>query len=353
MITDLLKESILQNIGPLKSAPKNWQKRCCFLCTSRGHGKDTRNRLGIQLNPQSIAINCFNCGFSAGYSEGKELSDSFKFFLRHLGIDEKFIKHIEFEIFRERNNLRITKDGEEDRESKLRSLFQRWEGIELPENSLSIKQWLEHGLDDPNFLKVVNYALQRKIYNLENFYWTPITDNHLNERLIIPYKYRNNIVGFTARLSYDIDQKIIPKYYQQCPTDFVYNLDNQQEWSRKYLIVTEGVLDAWVTDGVSVLGEVGQNKVDIINKLNKEIIVCPDRDKKGEDLVKVAIENDWAVSFPRWERDIKDAAKASEKYGKLLTLYSIIQSRISGKEKITVKWDIEQHERMRRIKYAK
>ena len=84
MIIDLITDAIRSNIGTLKPAPKNWNKRCCPLCVSRGHGVDKRNRFGIQFNQTSIAANCFNCAFSASYTEGKELSKSFKFFLKEI-----------------------------------------------------------------------------------------------------------------------------------------------------------------------------------------------------------------------------------------------------------------------------
>lgn len=350
MIIDILKDSILQNIGSLKRAPKGWFKRDCQLCHTRGHGKDTRKRFGIQFNAQSIAVNCFNCGFSAGYTEGKELSDSFKFLLINLNISKKFINQIEFEIFKQKNQIRSMREGDEEAsDDKIRKLLQRWKPIELPADTLPITEWLENGLTDTNFLNVVNYAMSRKIYDLSKFYWSPSRAHNLNQRLLIPYYYKDNIVGYTGRISVNVDGKHIPKYYQQCPQDFVYNLDNQQGWLRKYVIVTEGVLDAWAVDGVSVLGGVGQEKVDIINRLQKSIIVCPDGDKKGGDLVDIAIENNWAVSFPKWSMEIKDAAKAAEKYGRLLTVNSIISSAVSGKEKIQLTWKIQQHERNRKI----
>jgi hypothetical protein len=355
MIHDLLKDAILQNIGSLKQAPQGWHKRHCMLCHTQGHGKDTRNRFGIQFNQESIAVNCFNCGFSAGYTEGKELSKSFKFFLSQLHIDEQLVKEIEFEIFKQKNKIEVVREGrektEQDKESRLRSLFDRWRPMDLPKDALPITEWLKYGLDDPEFLNVVNYTIKRKIFNLDEFYWSPETHTNINQRLIIPYHYRNKIVGFTARLHYNVPDKTIPKYFQQCPTDFVYNLDHQQEWTRKYVIVNEGVLDAWTVDGVSNLGEMGQTKADIINRLQKEVIVCPDRDKKGWDLVKVAIDNDWAVSFPKWSIDTKDAAHASEKYGRLLTTHSIISTAIRGKDKIRIKWELEQNARNKIIKY--
>src|ERR1035437_10274576 len=245
IIIDVLRDAILANIGPLKSAPKGWQKSCCKLCHTQGHGRDTRNRFGIQFNPQSMAMNCFNCGFSSGYTEGKELSKSFKFFLSQLQIDQKFIDQIEFEIFKQKNQIQSIREGDEnkieDKEAKFRNLFSKWHAMELPDDSFTIKEWLENGLDDPEFLKVVNYALDRKLFNLDEFYWSPMTSHNLNQRLIIPYHYKDKIVGFTARLCYDVPDKSIPKYFQQCPPDFVYNLNPQQGWSRKYAIVTEGV----------------------------------------------------------------------------------------------------------------
>ncbi len=353
MILDVLREAILSNIGPLKQAPKGWYKRHCMLCHTQGHGKDTRNRFGIQFNSDSMVANCFNCGFSAGYTEGKELSKSFKFFLKQLGIADRFIDEIDFEIFKQINSIISVREGaeeikQEDKESKIRSLFDNWKPVDLPDDWMSVQQWLEYGLDDLNFLRVVDYAISRRIFELDKFFWTPDKTRNLNQRLIIPYYYKGKVVGFTSRLCYDTDGKEIPKYYQQCPTDFVYNLDNQQDWSRKYVILNEGVLDAWATDGISNLGELGQTKIDIINRLQKQIIVCPDRDKKGGDLVEAALENGWSVAFPKWDNNIKDAAKASEKYGRLLTIHSIISTAVEGKDRIKIRWDIENNERRKR-----
>jgi hypothetical protein len=349
MIIETLKDAILSNIGPLKQAPKGWNKRNCMLCHTQGHNVDKRTRFGIQFTPTLIACNCFNCGFSASYTEGKPLSKSFKFFLKHINISDKFIEQLDFEIFKQRNNIEEVREGEsENKENKLRNLFQKWVPMELPKDSLPITEWLEYGLNDPNFMCVVEYALSRKIYDLDKFYWSPIRTNNLNKRIIIPYYHKHKVVGFTSRLCYDVEDKSIPKYFQQCPNDFVYNIDNQQDWSRKYVLVNEGVLDAWAVDGVGILGEIGQSKIDIINRLQKQVIVCPDRDRKGRDLVDVAIENNWAVSFPKWSQDIKDAAQASVKYGRLLTTHSIIDSAITGKDKIHLKWAIEQNVRERK-----
>jgi hypothetical protein len=352
MIIDTIKDIITANIGVTRPAPKNWQKMNCRLCYIRNHGKDHRFRFGIQYNPDSIAMHCFNCGFSSSYTEGKELSKSFKLFLKNISVSDKAIEQLEFEIFKQKNQIKTLRMGDEESpvtlESKFKSLFHTWQPVSLPKESKTIENLLENGCDDPDFLTVANYAISRKIFDLDKFYWSPDTHNNLNQRLIIPYLYKNKIVGFTARLHYTTIDKSIPKYIQQCPEDFVYNIDNQDDYHRKYVIVTEGVLDAWMVDGVATLGEIGQTKIDIINRLQKDVIVCPDRDNKGYDLVAAAIENEWAVSFPRWDIGIKDAAAATEVYGRLLTTYSIISSATIGKLNIQNRWQIEQNERDRK-----
>ena len=353
MILHLLKEVLLEKLGTLKPSSKNWKKRNCMLCISQGHGKDSRCRFGVLFESDGIVINCFNCGFSAYFEEGGTLTKNFKFLLTTLGVDDKFIKSIEFEIYKQQNQIEAVREGteitESEREFKLRNLATKWPAVSLPDGALPITTWLEHNCDDANFLQVVNYALSRNIYDLEDFYWCPENKHQLNKRVIIPYYYNKKIVGFTARYAEDLEEKTIPKYYQLCPEDFVYNLDPQDGWQRKYLIVTEGVLDAWTVGGVSSLGEINQTKIDIINRLQKIVVVCPDRDKKGKDLVDAAIANNWAVSFPKWDSDIKDASKAAERYGRLLTTHSILASALKGKERIQLNWEIEQGVRNKRL----
>jgi hypothetical protein len=75
--------------------------------------------------------------------------------------------------------------------------------------------------------------------------------------------------------------------------------------------------------------------------LNKQIIVVPDRDKKGRALIPYAIDQGWSVSMPNWDTDIKDISDAVDKYGKVYTLYSIVTQAESYAVKIKLqekKW---------------
>ena len=86
----------------------------------------------------------------------------------------------------------------------------------------------------------------------------------------------------------------------------------------------EGPVDAIHIDGCAILGsEISEQQSMLLNRLGKDIIVVPDRDKAGSKLVERAIELGYQVSMPDWSQDICDIGDAVSKYGRLYTLHSI------------------------------
>jgi len=75
----------------------------------------------------------------------------------------------------------------------------------------------------------------------------------------------------------------------------------------------------------------------LLNKLQKQIIVVPDRDKAGSKLVERAIELGWSVAMPDWDNDINDVGDAVDKYGRLYTLYSIANTAEESTIKIRLR----------------
>jgi DNA primase len=117
----------------------------------------------------------------------------------------------------------------------------------------------------------------------------------------------------------------------------VFNLDNQ-DYSRKFTIVTEGPLDAICVDGCAVMSnEVGPQQIALLNQLQREIVVVPDRDPSGLKLVEQAIELGWSVSMPDWPQGVKDVNDAVRLGGKLYTLWSIASSKESMPLKIQLR----------------
>ena len=155
-----------------------------------------------------------------------------------------------------------------------------------------------------------------------------------DKRLIIPFYWKGDVVGYTGRIFEPIDKV---KYYTDVQPGYVFNMD-VQEWSRKFVIVTEGPFDAITVSGVSILGsEVNDTQRELIDGLNRKVILVPDRDRPGEKLVDQAIEFGWSVAFPEWEDDITDVADAVKKYGRLFVMQTILQSAESSKLKIDLK----------------
>jgi len=103
-------------------------------------------------------------------------------------------------------------------------------------------------------------------------------------------------------------------------------------------VVCEGLIDAILLDGVSVMGNsVTPEQAHLIDKLGIRVVLCPDRDRPGKQLIEQAMELGWDVSFPPWSHDCKDAGDAVSKYGRLLTLSSIMEHATDNRIKIQVK----------------
>ena len=337
-VQENIRESVHQHIGPLKGTPSGWRKRNCMLCHHRGHNPDKRERFGLyESTDGSITVNCFNCGFMTGWKPHTQLGKKMVFFLQNIGVPREDIDKLRFEAFREANDV-------ETKSIKLAgSITGKWKPVKnLPKDLKSIKEWAEEGCDDKNFLRVVEYAIGRNIFDPEKLFWSPDKDHSFNRRLTIPYFYRGDIVGWTGRIITNGANQAT-KYHTYMPQQYIYGLDNQQDYDKKFIIISEGVLDALITDGVGVLhNKIHENQAALINNLPGTKIFCPDRDKDGDALIESAIENKWYVSFPKWGKDskgniIKDAAHAAEVYGHLLTIKSIIESRENDSYNIRIK----------------
>ena len=335
MIKDILKEQIQLCVSNLKPpSRKGWQTKNCHLCAHRGHSADTKSRLGIKFDSSgSIAIHCFNCKFDSSWKPNTAFTSSFKWFLITSGLSEYTVTKLSFEAFRD------SKSFEAEHVKYVKPpITSKWQEIEFLKDTYSLEYYLLRDYKDSNFLSVANYACSRALYSVNELFWTPKRPT----KLIVPFYYENKLVGYTERECNENSKS--PKYINNFPLEYIYNLDLQRQ--RKHVIFCEGVLDAHLTSGISTLSNnVSVDQANYINNLGKEIIVCPDRDESGYPLVECALKNNWKVSFPLWDPQIKDAAQAVLKYGRLLTVKSIIESSISDALTIQLKWRFLLNER--------
>jgi DNA primase len=82
--------------------------------------------------------------------------------------------------------------------------------------------------------------------------------------------------------------------------------------------------------------DIADQQARIINSLGHKVIVIPDQDEAGLELIKRAIEHDWAVAFPTWEDDVKDSADAVQRYGRLFVTVDVIKTAQQGEIKLTM-----------------
>lgn len=324
-----------------KTSQSGWLSFNAVCCQHNGDNADTRGRGGVITNPDGgVSYHCFNCGFKTGYQPGRPLSFKYRKFLSWLGADPNEIQRLVVE------SLRI-KDLVDPHDVKPVVEEITFTPRQLPAEALSFMALLEfYELADKNYPKgftdAASYIYDRKI-NLQRyeFYWTPEVENKLSHRVIVPFKYKSEIVGYTARTFVD---GIVPKYHSDHPGHFVFNLDEQRP-ENKFVIVCEGPFDAMSIDGVSTqTNDISEQQAELIEALGKEVIVVPDFDKHvnkkgkevwpGEETIKRALEYGWSVSFPVWREDSKDVNDAVVRHGKLFTLKAILDGKESNPLKI-------------------
>lgn len=330
IISDFIK-SILPT--KRKTTPTGWTSFNAPCCQHNGESADTRGRGGLTANADgSVSYHCFNCNFKASYQPGRHLTFKFRKLLRWLGADENDIKRLVIEAIRIRELVApelVKLEAEEKIEFKVRT---------IPEGAVSFQQLLTFHIlsnftDVPALLNsAVDYVNERKIdLTKYDFYWTDSTEHSLHQRVIIPMIWEGKTIGYTSRAFTD---GVKPKYFSNYEPNLVFNLNNQLP-DAKFVIVCEGPFDAMSVDGVSVMSnDCSEVQADIIDSLGREVIVVPDADKAGANLINKAIEYGWSVSFPVWQETCKDINEAVIKYGKLFVLKSIIDSKETSKLKI-------------------
>jgi len=317
-----------------KKTPSGWTSFNAPCCVYNGESQDKKKRGGIMTTADgTLSYHCFNCGYKANYTIGRKLNFKMRQFMGWIGISEETIRKLSLEAMR----------YEEAGNTHEKKRFVEFKEKPLPKNSHRLDYWLEKylkkDLTDTQYNKIdqlLNYLKSRGVEpHWYNFYYSPDQTSNFDRRIIIPFYWRGNLVGYTGRL-FDTRNKEI-KYWTETQPGYVFNMD-VQDWSRKFVLVTEGPFDALTISGVSILGsEINDIQRELIDGLGRKVIVVPDRDTPGEKLIDQAIEFGWSVAFPEWQKGVDDVADAVLKYGRLFVMQSILKTTESSKLKIDLK----------------
>jgi hypothetical protein len=321
----LIADTLLQYLpSKRKHTPSGWISFNAVCCD------DKRQRGGFIVNDgDAVSYHCFNCGFKCSWQPGRHISQKMNKFMRDLIIPDDIISQLRLEA------LRL----DDTSTTEIRSVIPKFEKRALPMDAISFEE-LDTFLKLPDgdyavptkFTEAYAYLVDRKIdpWNYP-FYWTNKVG--FNNRIIIPFLYNNEIVGWTARAINDAK----PKYLSEQQPGYVFNLDAQHD-DREFVIVCEGPFDALSINGCALLGaEIKDSQNWLLKQLGKELVLVPDKDHEGPRTVEQAIEMGWSVSMPEWPKGIKDVNDAVIKIGQLATLWLIVQAKESNSLKIQLK----------------
>jgi len=323
---------------PNRNSNRGWKIFCGVCCHHRGHKADTRFRGNLLFDGNHTAYNCYNCGFRVVFDE-TSLSLKGTQLLQWLGIEQLEINELKLLLLKNKIDGIIPEKSKYWVESVHNFVDQP-----LPPDAHDINYWLSQGQESEDFYQVLDYLYNNRGESLAqsyDYYWSPNTKgkSNMNNRLIIPFYYQNRIVGWSARHVLPNPPKDIPRYWNsQIPEGYFFNFDSMHRRDRKYCLIHEGPFDAIATDGIAVLGsEFSKEQLHNLNNSDKIKIVVPDRQRKNQGLIDQALLEGWYVSFPDWEDDVKDAADAAKRYGRLYTLKSILDSKTNNSTMINVK----------------
>lgn len=342
LITQLVKDYL-----PLKKkqTPKGWWQFNAVCCHHRGHNQDSRGRGNLMFSPDgSIVYKCYNCGFKAKHTlQDSGIGSFFERLMEWLGISHEKIQQAKLEIL----SKKISGEIEETSPVFDREIFESFRETSLPDGARPLTDWLTDQDPPEHAVRCMEYLVSargRAVAEGWNYHWAPplkgIMERKImmGSRIIVPFMNAGKIVGWTARYAGNPPQGV-PRYYNSDVQDgYLFNGDVISKEQRKFVLIHEGPFDAIATDGVAALGSsLNHKQIRWLNGTDKEKIVVPDLQARNQDLIDIALEQGWSVSFPEWGEKIKDAADASKIYGRLYTLASIISARTRSPLKIGVK----------------
>jgi len=303
--------------GKRKQSGSGWISFNAPCCVHNGNTPDRRGRGGIKLSDQGWSYHCFNCGYKTSFILGRNIGFKARRLLEWIGVPENDINQINLESMRHRSMEGMIEDRQR--------VWNNTAPIEFKETDL------------PEFTDFVTPATTDQ--------WAYLRSRHVPEDypimvaattrtgVIVPFTYNNQVVGSTIRFLDDRN----PRYINDMQKGYVFGIDLQQTgW--QHVIVTEGIFDALCISGVAVMhNEVSDDQARLIRSLGRNVVVVPDQDTAGVELIDRAVELGWSVSIPDWPEGVKDINDAVKLWGKLTTLLTIMQSSESSRIKIEIR----------------
>src|SRR6202008_290113 len=225
-MTTTIQQTVLDHLPTKKSSSKGWYSFNAVCCHHNGESSDKRGRGGVIVNSDgTVTYHCFNCQYKASYAPGLPLSYKFRKLLGWLNVDDGTIMRLSMEALREKDRQELL--GIRAPEVPKEELKVSFKKKPLPVDAMAFIPLLEFYIlagDEKyptGFCDAVEYVDRRKIdMKKYDMYWTSDTKMKMDKRVIIPFTWKNEIIGFTARTLVD---GLNPKYINSVDSGYVFN----------------------------------------------------------------------------------------------------------------------------------
>ena len=301
--------------GKRKQTASGWISFNAPCCIHRGDTQDRRSRGGLKPTADgSWSYHCFNCGYTASFILGRNITFKARRLLEWLNVPAEEIERINLESLKQRSIEGLL--GERQQVADRLAAIE-FEDKDLPADTQTLNP------------QAIEYLTTRRIPMDYPFLYKTMP----RPGIVIPFTYDNQVVGHTTRF---LDDRT-PRYIQDIQPGYVFGTDLQRpNWQSA--IVCEGVFDALSINGLAVLhAEINDAQVRVIRNLARDVVVVPDQDEAGMRLVDRAVELGWAVSLPEWPAGCKDINDAVICMGRLATLLTIMQAKETSRIKIELR----------------
>ena len=298
-----------------KQTSSGWISFNAPCCIHRGDTQDKRQRGGIKPSPDgSWSYHCFNCGYTASFVLGRNLTFKARKLLEWMNVPQEEIERINLESLKHKSIEGLLGERQQVVNQLQNIVF---EDRDLPADTQPLSATGEA------------YLRSRRLPLDYPFMYKTMP----RPGIVIPFTHDNQVVGHTTRF---LDDRT-PRYIQDIQPGYVFGTELQgANW--QLAIVVEGVFDALSINGLAVLhAEINDAQVRLIRSLGRDVVVVPDQDEAGMRLVDRAVELGWSVSMPDWPEGVKDVNDAVIRWGKLATLITIMQARETSKIKIELR----------------
>ena len=300
-----------------KQTSSGWVSFNAPCCVHTGESADRRSRGGVKQAEDDWSYHCFNCGFTASFVPGRPVSYKARKLLGWLGVDSTDIERLNLESLKRKSLLDLTAERNTIKQTQI-----DFDEKEVPEGV----ELIDPELDQHNYYQ--QYLSKRGIVLEYPF----LVDKKRGprDRIVVPYTYKNRIVGHTSRY---LDSRT-PKFINSQQPGYVFGYDLQKpNWTSA--IVVEGIFDALSISGLACMHEtISKDQAQLLKQLQRRIIVVPDQDRAGLSIIDAAVEHKFEVSIPEWPEDVKDVNDAVVRFGVAEALQQIYNSAERSKIKI-------------------